>query len=106
MTQLLSSVSVIRLFRGTSGFIVLLGCVGVYKRNPVIVVIGCVLRILWQWVVKGRKGRLADVVLLRPVPIEAKWLLEAADDGDTLLWNRFSVGVLVAHHDNSFTINS
>ena len=61
--------------------------------------------VLWQWVIKGRKGRLTDVILFRPVPIIADGLLEATNNWKALFGDRFSICVLVAHHDNSFTIN-
>ena len=98
----------IALYRRYSGIIVIFGLVVVVTVVPmwiVIVVIRGDLLILWQRVVKGRKGRLAGIILVRPVPIIADGLLEATNNRHALFRDRFGVGILVAHHDDSFTIN-
>ena len=99
----------IALYRRYSGIIVIFGLVVVVTVVPmwiVIVVIRGDLLILWQRVVKGRKGRLAGIILVRPVPIIADGLLEATNNRHALFRDRFGVGILVAHHDDSFTVNS
>ena len=98
----------IGLYRRYSGIIVLFGLVVVVMAVPmwlVIVVIRGDLLVLWKRVVKGRKGRLAGVLLVRPVPIIADGLLEAANDRHALFRDRFGVGILVAHHDDCFAVD-
>ena len=96
---------IICLFRLNFGLIDSLGLGVKVSMRFVIVVIRGGLLILWQRVIKGRERRLAVVSQVRPVPTIGNGLLEAANDRNALLWDRFSIGVLVAHHDDSFTIN-
>ena len=54
---------------------------------------------------EGRESGLTWALILREVPSILERLLEVADDGVALVGDRFSIGVLVAHHGNSLTIN-
>jgi hypothetical protein len=56
-------------------------------------------------VLEGRKLWLAWAFFLREVPSVVDWFFEITDNGIALVGDRFSVGVLVAHHDNGFTVD-
>ena len=61
--------------------------------------------VVGERMLEGRKFWLSWAFVLREVPSVIDWFLEVTNDGVALSWDRFSVGVLVAHHDNGFTVD-
>jgi hypothetical protein len=74
-----------------------LGCVAVLVVVRVVVV--------WQRVGEGRKMDWAWAVVLRPVPGVRNGGGQVTNDWLALVRDRVSVGVLLAHHDESLSID-
>ena len=60
---------------------------------------------MWQVVGEGRKRSLAWAVDIWEVPVELQWLCKVANDGNALLGELLRVGVLMAHHYESLTVD-
>jgi len=73
--------------------------------DEVISVIGGLLHEDWHLVGKGRQWLLHWAVILWPHPQVWEWRGGKSNDWHTLVWDSSGIGVLMAHDDNSSSIN-